>query len=78
MYIWLISVKRKPELNHSASGRNRFYSETITMKGRDLTIELYKYDSICSMDKRGYSQAGCGSMNGKLRGNIKSGRGDSD
>lgn len=50
----------------------------ITIKERDLNIELYKYSSIYSMDKWGYSQAGWGSMNRKLRGSIRRGGGGSD
>lgn len=45
----------------------------IVIKERDLNIELYKYSSIYSMDKWGYSQAGWGLMNGKLRGSIRRG-----
>lgn len=74
MYIWLITVKENQNSTvvKVVKKKNRFYSGTITIRERDLSIEL---SSTYGMDKQRYSQAGWGLVDEKLRENIKS-RGD--
>lgn len=73
MYIWLITVKENQNSTVvKVVKKTRFYSGTITIRERDLSIEL---SSTYGMDKQRYSQAGWGSVDEILRENIKS-RGD--